>query len=84
MIAACVNLGIGGGTDTWKTMFWVGAGFSIAVGIMRLFFPESLQFIEAKKSGVKRTSPGAFWAETKVMLKKEWYVSSLETLKISC
>ena len=24
VLAACVNLGVGGGTDTWKTVFWVG------------------------------------------------------------
>jgi hypothetical protein len=72
VLAACVNLGIGGATDSWKTMFWVGAGFSIAVGLVRLAFPESRQFIEAKKSGVKNTSAAAFWAETRSMLRKEW------------
>ena len=53
-------------------MFWVGAGFSVAVGLIRLCFPESRQFIEAKKAGHKNVSPGAFWAETKEILKKEW------------
>jgi hypothetical protein len=53
-------------------MFWVGAGFSIAVGLIRLAFPESRQFIEAKKAGVKNTSAGAFWKESKSMLRKEW------------
>ena len=72
VIAACVNLGIGGGTNSWKIMFWVGAGFSIAVGLIRLAFPESRQFIEAKKAGVKSTSAGAFWKESKIMLRKEW------------
>ena len=71
VLAACANLGVGGETDTWKTVFWVGAGFSIAVGFIRVLFPESKQFLEAKRSGTKK-APGAFWAETKVMLKKEW------------
>ena len=53
-------------------MFWVGAGFSIAVGLIRLAFPESRQFIEAKKEGTKNTSAGAFWKETKTMLRQEW------------
>lgn len=53
-------------------MFWVGAGFSIAVGLIRLAFPESQQFVEAKKAGVKSTSAAAFWAESKTMLRKEW------------
>lgn len=75
VIAACVNLGIGGSTDSWKTMFWVGAGFSILIGLIRLLFPESRQFIEAKKSGAQSTSPGAFWQETKVMLQREWKMS---------
>jgi MFS family permease len=71
VLAACANLGVGGATNTWKTVFWVGAGFSIAIGFIRVLFPESKQFLEAKKAG-KKASPGAFWAETKVMLKKEW------------
>lgn len=71
VIAACANLGVGDATNTWKTVFWVGAGFSIAVGLVRVFFPESKQFLEAKRSGTKK-APGAFWAETKEMLRTEW------------
>ncbi|KAF1837160.1 carboxylic acid transport protein [Decorospora gaudefroyi] len=71
VLAACTNLGVGGETNTWKIVFWVGAGFSIAVGFIRVLFPESKQFLEAKKAGHKQ-SPGAFWAETKLMLAKEW------------
>lgn len=37
-----------------------------------MLFPESQQFIEAKKHGKKASSPGAFWRETKLMLSKEW------------
>ncbi|KAJ6779310.1 hypothetical protein PWT90_02493 [Aphanocladium album] len=72
VLAACANLGVGGAVDTWKTVFWIGAGLSIAVGIIRMFFPESQQFIEAKKQGKQASSPGAFWRETKLMLAKEW------------
>ncbi|KAF2848453.1 carboxylic acid transport protein-like protein [Plenodomus tracheiphilus IPT5] len=71
VLAACANLGVGGATNTWKTVFWVGAGFSIAVGFARVCFPESKIFLEAKKAGHKKAS-GAFWIETKAMLKKEW------------
>ncbi|RMZ73049.1 carboxylic acid transport [Pyrenophora seminiperda CCB06] len=71
VLAACANLGVGGETNTWKTVFWVGAGFSIAVGFVRVLFPESKQFQEAKKNGTKK-APGAFWAETKIMLREEW------------
>ncbi|KAF2144966.1 uncharacterized protein K452DRAFT_265458 [Aplosporella prunicola CBS 121167] len=72
VLAACANLGVGGGVNTWKTVFWVAAGLSIGVGIIRCFFPESQQFIDAKKAGKKSTSPGAFWKETKTMLAQEW------------
>jgi MFS family permease len=71
VLAACANLGVGGATSTWKIVFWVGAGFSIAVGLIRICFPESKQFLEAKKAGHKK-APGAFWVETKQMLRKEW------------
>ncbi|KAK3297408.1 major facilitator superfamily domain-containing protein [Chaetomium fimeti] len=70
--AACANLGVGGAVDTWKTVFWIAAGISIAVGLIRCFFPESQQFIEARKAGKAQANPSAFWKETKIMLGKEW------------
>lgn len=70
--AACANLGVGGGTDSWKTIFWIAAGLSIGVGLIRMAFPESQQFIEAKKSGQKKGGASHFWKETKVMLGQEW------------
>ncbi|CZT12692.1 probable permeases of the major facilitator superfamily [Rhynchosporium agropyri] len=72
VLAACANLGVGGSTESWKTVFWIAAGFSIAVGLARLCFPESQQFLEAKKNGHKDISAGAFWKETKTMLRQEW------------
>ncbi len=72
--AACANLGVGGADDSWKTVFWIAAGISIGVGIIRCFFPESKQFIEARKAGKANTSPGAFWRETRVMLAQEWKI----------
>lgn len=70
--AACANLGVGGGTDSWKTVFWIAAGLSIGVGIIRCFFPESKQFLEARKEGKAQANPSQFWRETKVMLRQEW------------
>lgn len=92
VLAACANLGVGGGEDSWKTVFWAAgkspsrdirfpvglltlrplAGISIGVGLIRIAFPESKQFIEAKQSGKKHTSATAFWGETKKMLAVEW------------
>ena len=72
VLAACSNLGVGDSTNSWKTVFWIGAGFSILVGLVRVCFPESKQFLDAKKEGKAKVAPGAFWAETKVMLKSEW------------
>ncbi|KAG9252238.1 carboxylic acid transport protein [Emericellopsis atlantica] len=72
VFAACANLGVGGGTDSWKTVFWIAAGISIGVGLIRIAFPESKQFVEAKKAGENKASVGAFWREFRVMLKNEW------------
>jgi len=72
VLAACANLGVGGGVETWKTVFWIAAGLSIGIGLIRICFPESKQFIEAKKAGHKAVAPGAFWEETKAMLRAEW------------
>ncbi|EPS30701.1 hypothetical protein PDE_05653 [Penicillium oxalicum 114-2] len=72
VLAACANLGVGGSTDSWKTVFWAAAGISIGIGIIRIFFPESKQFIEAKKAGKRNMSAGEFGKEIKLMLAKEW------------
>ncbi|KAK1760164.1 general substrate transporter [Echria macrotheca] len=72
VFAACANLGVGGGTESWKTVFWIGAGASIAVGVVRAFFPESQQFLEARKAGKKNVNPSAFWQEMKTMMAQEW------------
>ncbi|KAK0720162.1 major facilitator superfamily domain-containing protein [Lasiosphaeris hirsuta] len=70
--AACANLGVGGEKDSWKTVFWIGAGVSIGVGVIRCFFPESKQFLEARKEGRNQAHPSAFWKETRIMLRQEW------------
>ncbi|KAI1098398.1 carboxylic acid transport protein [Jackrogersella minutella] len=71
VLAACANLGVGGGTDTWKTVFWIASGLSISAGLLRCCFPESKQFTVAKEAG-RHISAGDFWKETKIMLAKEW------------
>ncbi|KAI9924933.1 hypothetical protein ASPWEDRAFT_118818 [Aspergillus wentii DTO 134E9] len=72
VLAACANLGVGGATESWKTIFWIAAGISIGVGLVRVLFPESKQFLEAKKAGKKSTDLGSFMGETKRMLGQEW------------
>ena len=72
VLAACANLGVGGSTESWKTVFWAAAGISIGIGLIRICFPESKQFLEAKKNGHKNVTVGAFFKETKFMLGKEW------------
>ncbi|RDW92133.1 carboxylic acid transport protein [Coleophoma crateriformis] len=72
VLAACANLGVGGAVETWKTVFWIAAGLSIGVGCIRIMFPESQQFIDAKKEGRQSHGAGAFWAETRKMLRAEW------------
>lgn len=72
VLAACTVLGVGEGKEAWKTVFWAGAGISIGVGLIRILFPESKQFIEKRKAGKRAQAPGVFWAETKKMLRQEW------------
>jgi len=70
--AACANLGVGGDTNSWKTVFWIAAGLSIGVGLIRMLFPESEQFREAKKAGHDHITAKDFWGETKRMIRAEW------------
>ncbi|KAF2226705.1 carboxylic acid transport protein [Elsinoe ampelina] len=72
VFAACANLGVGGSTESWKTVFWIAAGISIAVGFLRICFPESQQFIDKKAAGKANPAPSLFWKETRLMLKEQW------------
>ena len=72
VFAACANLGVGGSTSSWKTVFWIAAGLSIFVGLLRIPFPESQQFLAAKAAGKSKVTPAAFFRETRHMLAKEW------------
>ncbi|KAL4880677.1 major facilitator superfamily domain-containing protein [Aspergillus karnatakaensis] len=75
VFAACANLGVGGDTESFKTVFWIAAGISIGVGFIRILFPESKQFLEAKAAGKREVSAGEFWRETKSMVGQEWKIS---------
>ncbi|KAF4555411.1 Sugar (and other) transporter-like protein 32 [Elsinoe fawcettii] len=76
VFAACANLGVGGSTESWKTVFWIAAGLSIGVGCIRICFPESKQFIEKKAAekaaGLEGKVPSQFWTETRLMLRDQW------------
>ena len=73
VLAACANLGVGGSTNSWKTVFWIAAGISIGVGLVRICFPESRQFLEAKARGHKSgASARDFSRSTIAMLRQEW------------
>lgn len=37
VLAACANLGVGGATNTWKTLFWIGGMISWHHGSHALF-----------------------------------------------
>lgn len=54
-------------------MFWIGAALSFAAGFARLVFPESQQFIDARKDK-KGSGTSDFMANFWIMLKKEWKV----------
>ena len=56
----------------YQTDFRFTAGLSIGVGLIRIAFPESQQFLEAKAAGKKTASPGAFYRDLVKMLKAEW------------
>ncbi|KAJ5201813.1 uncharacterized protein N7498_006476 [Penicillium cinerascens] len=75
VFAACANLGVGGSTDSWKRCFGLQhplAGISIGIGLLRIAFPESKQFLEAKKAGKRNASAAEFWKKTQSMVGKEW------------
>ncbi|KAJ7489068.1 MFS general substrate transporter [Mycena latifolia] len=73
----------------WKALFYIGAGLTGTVAILRCFFPESKIYLEnkAKRAGQKvslRTKVKAFSKEGWTMLKQYWrrciYASIMMTL----
>ncbi|KAF4585982.1 carboxylic acid transport protein [Ophiocordyceps camponoti-floridani] len=65
VLAAGANLGVGDGHGSWKTVFWIGAGFSITIGLLRALLPNPNP---PKHQSQTATS---FWRTTKRMLRKE-------------
>ncbi|RPA96564.1 MFS general substrate transporter [Choiromyces venosus 120613-1] len=76
LIAAVFNLYIvPNSPHSWRALFFIGAGLTLAVAVARLFFPESRQFIEAKKSGEQATGKKKvklFWQDGKEIMKEYW------------
>ena len=63
LLAAAFTLAFaseGTAADSYKILFWIGAGASFTVGVIRMFFPESEQFIKAKKEGKRGGHTKAF------------------------
>jgi len=62
---------------TWRSLYFIGAGFSLAAAILRACLPESRQFIlareEAKASGISgKEQSKRFLKEVSNMLKTNW------------
>lgn len=78
LLAAVINLTVVQYSPyTWRSLYFIGAGFSLAAAIVRALLPESQQFIlareEAKASGVSgKAATKAFGHEIKQMLKTNW------------
>lgn len=81
LIAAIFNLYVvPTNPNSWKALFYIGAGLTLAVAILRLFFPESRQFLEQRErarlnpelrvTGANKVK--AFTADTKKILKIYW------------
>ncbi|CCU80891.1 unnamed protein product [Blumeria hordei] len=74
VLAACTNLGVGGAPESFKKVFWIGAGFCVAVGLIRILFPESKQFLVAKAAGRRSLSLKEFWRQTRHLMATEYKI----------
>lgn len=74
LLAAVFNMTIAprGGADGFKDLFYIGAGASFFVGIVRMLFPESEQFRRAKEQGQKGGHTKQFMKEAGVVIKTQW------------
>ncbi|KAG9094226.1 hypothetical protein FS749_012865 [Ceratobasidium sp. UAMH 11750] len=74
LLAAVFNLSIAprGGADGFKDLFYIGAGASFFVGLVRMLFPESEQFRRAKEQGQKGGHTKQFMKEAGVVVRTQW------------
>ena len=80
LIAAAVNLGWANkthnGKGEWELLFYLGAGLSLAAGIVRAVLPESPKFLEQKRlrslQPINKAPVKQFFVETGQMLKEQW------------
>ena len=82
LLAAVINLTVVPDSKyTWRSVYFIGAGLSVAAAIVRAFLPESTQFILAKERAAREKAEGtapkgsktkAFLREVGQMLKTNW------------
>ena len=83
LLAAVINLTVVPDSKyTWRSLYFIGAGFSLAAAIVRAFLPESRLFIAAKEKAAREKAEGraptegakakAFFKEVWQMLKTNW------------
>jgi MFS transporter, SHS family, lactate transporter len=80
LIAAVINLFLVPDVpQTWRALFWTGAGMSAFAGVLRMLLPESEVFLRAKAARAahgndpsSKSATRIFLHETKVMLKTHW------------
>ena len=78
LLAAVINLTVVPKVaSSWRSLYFIGAGFSCLAAIVRAFLPESQQFIlarqEAKERGLTSGAQSkAFAREVGTMLKTNW------------
>ncbi|KLT42908.1 carboxylic acid transporter [Cutaneotrichosporon oleaginosum] len=80
LLAAVINMTVGTySAPKWRSLYFIGAGFSAAAAIFRMCLPESQQFLRAreeqKASGVSLSGKEAarqFFREVGHMLRSNW------------
>lgn len=53
--AACINLIVGDDRGPWKTIFWIGAGFSMGVAAAQMIAPESRHYLKVNNDDSRKT-----------------------------
>jgi MFS family permease len=55
VIAACANLGVGGSTGSWKTVFWIGTGLSSASESSESSSPNPSNSLQRRRQALNTT-----------------------------
>lgn len=70
LLAALVNFAVVETGQSWRVLFWIGAGFALLAIVIRFWVPESETFENQKEA--RKVMGRSLWTEVKLAVRNHW------------